>query len=133
MFFFRIVPLRIYLPIFSLWSGTWTFYPTQRQVNSMPPSSLCSACRNRAVSLGFPAEEVGMGMQVFHGDRRVGLQSRSCGLQGNRGSGTDSGEAKEWLCFKDQRLSPPRRQTVRSHLYSGSLCVWINLVCRRKY
>lgn len=44
----------------------------------MPPSSLCSACRNRGVSLGFPAEEVGMGMQVFHGDRRVWLQSRSC-------------------------------------------------------
>lgn len=31
------------------------------------------------------------------------------GLHGNRGSVMDSGEAKEWLCSKDQHLSPPHR------------------------
>lgn len=44
----------------------------------MPPSSLCSACRNRTVSLGFLAEEMGMGMQVFYGDRRGQLKGRNC-------------------------------------------------------
>lgn len=48
---------------------------------------------------------------------------KGSGWQGNRGSGTGSGEAKEWPCFKDQCLSPPHRKNVRSHLYSGSPCI----------
>ena len=45
------------------------------------------------------------------------------GLPVNRGSGMDSGEAKEWPGFKDRRLPPPHRENVRSPWYSGSLCI----------
>lgn len=105
--------------MFSLWSESWTSYFTQRQVNSMTSSSVCSACRNRAVSLGIPAEEVGRECSCFteigEYNYKVGAVEGS-GLQGSRGSGMDSEEAKGWLCFKD--LSPPCRQNIRCFLYS---------------
>lgn len=88
--------------------------------------NLCSTCRNRTVSLGIPAEEMGIWMQMFYGDGRgqfKGGAVKESGIQRNRGSRMDDGGAKEGSCFKDWCLFPAHKQNVRSPLYSGSLCI----------
>lgn len=54
------------------------------------------------MSLGFPAEEMGMQMQVFYGDERGHLEGgavKESGVQGNRGSRMDDPRQMSGLLF----------------------------------